>query len=70
MNLWYPESTDEIAFVKNTFSSVSGNHFVGIEQFVSGNLFFFSDNSFNLGVPFVTGQHFEIIIQLINGPKK
>jgi len=56
MYLWFPESTDEITFVKDTFSSGAGNHFVGIEQYISGSLLQFSDNSYSVGVPFVTSE--------------
>jgi hypothetical protein len=53
--LWSPETSNEIAFIKNTFTSTSGFYHLGIEQHVHAKGILYSDNSFGVGVPFYTG---------------
>ena len=56
--LWSPETSNEIAFITQTFPSDGSLYHLGIEQYVYGKGVIYSDNSFGVGVPFYTSKSF------------
>ena len=53
MHLWYPETLDEITFIKSQFPSSTILH-VGYRQYIPDHGILHSDNSIGIGIPLIT----------------